>query len=164
MKKRILIILILTATLINPVIWLDKTAADSDGYFILCHPESFLNARFSPSKRGSLIGSLYCGDYVETDRQKKGGYVHCTNLTFETNEGWIYTGYLVETEPVVEEYKATVIANGRVACRNRIGGKRVRWVKPGAEVTVFAHTDEWCVTNKGYIQAKYLRASTETTE
>lgn len=164
MKKRILIILILTATLINPVIWLDKAVADSDGYFILCHPESFLNARFSPSKRGSLIGSLYCGDYVETDGQEKGGYIHCTNLTFETDEGWIYAGYLVDTQPEIREFTARIIASGRVACRNKVGGKRIRWAKPGLEVTVFAQTDEWSVTSKGYIQTKYLQASTTTTE
>ena len=162
--KAFAIILLIAITLINAVIWLDKAVADADGYFILCHPESFVNARLSPNKHGSLIGYLMCCDYVAVDGQKKGDFIHCTGLTFETSEGWICKGYLVTTEPVVETYKATVAADGRVACRNRIGGKRIRWVKPGSEVTVFAHTEEWCVTNKGYIQTKFLKANTTITE
>lgn len=162
--KKLLVLLLIATTLINPVIWRDKAIADSDGYFILCHPESFVNARFSPSKHGSLIGTLNCGDYVETDGLKKRGYIHCVNMTFESDDGWVSEGYLVKVEPVIKETTATVVSDGRVACREKIGGKRIRWVKPGSEVTIYAKTEEWCVTSKGYIQAKYLKASTETTE
>lgn len=162
--KKFFAALAIMVTLVNGLYWGSKAGASTNGYFILCHPESFLNARFSPSKRGSLIGSLYCGDYVETDGQEKGGYIHCTNLTFETDEGWIYAGYLVDTEPEIREFTATIIASGRVACRNKVGGKRIRWAKPGLEVTVFAQTDEWSVTSKGYIQTRYLQANTTTTE
>ena len=160
--RRLAIVLALFVITLNSLICPVQAADDSDGYFILCHPESFLNARFSPSKHGSMIGQLYCGDYVETDGKKKNGFAHCINLSFETPDGWISTGYMVETEPVIEQFTATVEANGRVACREKIGGKVVRWVKPGSEVTVFAYTDEWSVTNKGYIRTEYLQASTTT--
>jgi len=160
--KKAVAIAVLMAALVNGFILGSQTFAKADGYFILCNPGSYLNARIKPNKHGSLIGYLYCGDYVETDGQEKGGFAHCVNLTYETDEGWVHTGYFVEDEPKIETFKATVVASGRVSCRNRIGGERIRWAKPGAEVTVFAYTDEWCVTNKGYIQTKYLQTNTKT--
>lgn len=162
--KKAVAIAVLIATLANGFILASQTFAKADGYFILCNPGSYLNARSKPNKHSSLIGYLYCGDYVETDGQEKGEYIHCTNLTFETDEGWIYAGYLVDEEPEIREFTATVVASGRVACRNNVGGKRIRWLKPGTVVTVYAYSEEWCVTNRGYIRTEYLEINTTTND
>lgn len=164
MKKRTLILLILAVALINPVIWLDKAVADTERYFILCNPQTVLNARLSPSKHGSLVGYFMCGDSVTIDERQKNGFQHCLELSFEVDEGWIAKGHLVEDEPVIEETLATVVASGRVACRNKVGGRRIRWLKPGAVVTVYAYSEEWCVTNRGYIRTEYLEINTTTND
>ena len=162
--KLMLIVTVVCSTTINPVIWLDKAVADTERYFILCNPKTVLNARLSPSKHGSLVGYFMCGDSVTIDGRQKNGFLHCPELFFEANEGWIAKGYLVEDEPVIEQTLATVVASGRVACRNKVGGRRIRWLKPGTMVTVYAYSEEWCVTNRGYIRTEYLEINTTTND
>lgn len=162
--KLMLIVAVACSTTINPVISRSKAVADTERYFILCNPQTVLNARLSPSKHGSLIGYFMCGDSVTIDGRQKNGFLHCPELSFEVDEGWIAKGHLVKDEPLIEETQATVVASGRVACRNKVGGKRIRWLKPGAVVTVYAYSEEWCVTNRGYIRTEYLEINTTTSE
>ena len=75
----------------------------------------------------------------------------------ETGEGWICSGYVVEDEPQkTERTRAVVAATGRVMSYRRIGGARNGWLNIGDELTVYALSEEWAVTNKGYIRTKYL--------
>lgn len=150
MKKAIVIFLLLTAI---------YTCAVADGYFILCRPGSEVNARISPGKRAEVIGWLMCGDYIETDGVEKNGFVHAINCPFEINEAWVSKQYLVPDEPTVYEIESQVIGSGRVAVRNMVNGKRTKWIKPGKEVTVLAWSDEWAVTDLGYIRTGFLEIS-----
>ena len=162
--KLMLIVAVMCSIAINPVISRSKAVEETEKYFILCNPKTVLNARSRPNKRGSVIGYFMCGDSVTVDEHEKNGYCHCPELLFEASEGWVAKGYLVEDEPIVEEVNATVVASGRVACRNKVGGKRIRWLKPGTVVTVYAYSKEWCVTNRGYIRTEYLEISTTTND
>ena len=147
MKKVIALLLVFAAI---------YTGAIADGYFVLCTPGTEVNARISPGKRAEVIGRLVCGEYVETDGIEKNGFVHVVNCSFEMSEAWVSKGYLVPDEPTTYEMDSQIIGSGRVAARNMVNGKRTRWVKPGKGVTVFAWSDEWAVTDQGYIRTKFL--------
>ena len=168
MKKVLSKIMLFTAafciTSLNPLILRFNAAAELQRYFVLCNPGTVLNARLSPNKHASLIGYFMCSDPVTIDERERNGFLHCPELSFEVDEGWIAKGYIVKDEPVVKETSATVVASGRVACRNKVGGKRIRWLKPGTVVTVYAYSEEWCVTNRGYIRTEYLEINTTTND
>ena len=74
----------------------------------------------------------------------------------ETGEGWIHGGYVVWQEPRTVNAEMIVTGGRRVACRNSIGGKLVRWAQRGATVTVYLTDGEWAVTDKGYVMLEYL--------
>lgn len=130
--------------------------ASADGYFILCKPKSSVNARISARKRAETVGWYDCGDYVETDGKTRNGFAHIVNCSLEVNEAWISMRYLVKDKPVICEIKTVIIGSGRVAARGWVNGRRIAWLKPGQEVTVFAITEEWCVTDRGYIRTEFL--------
>lgn len=130
--------------------------AESDGYFVLCKPGSIVNARFSPNTRADVVGRYECGDYVRTDGEEKNGFVHIVDCSLECSDAWISKRYLVESEPRACNLRVIVIASGRVAARAWVDGKRNGWLKPGQEVTIYAQSDEWCVTNRGYVRTEFL--------
>jgi hypothetical protein len=148
MKKAIAIFAVLL--LILPVF------AYGDGYFIICDPESHVNAHLGAKKASSVVGQFYCGDELDTDGVIKNGFLHLLSSPFENGECWVYAGYVCEYDPVVMKIQTEVIGSGKVQARRYVNGKRLRWLKPGAKVTVYARADDWCVTNKGYIKTEYL--------
>lgn len=125
--------------------------------WILCQPDSWVNARINPSKKSDTLGRLECGDRVFTDGKKKNGFIHVTGLRFEMGEGWVKTGYIVYDEPYKPEFYETEIkSNGRVQARKTVNGKRRCWLKNGQKIKVYMMTDEWAVTNKGYVKSKFI--------
>lgn len=153
-KSLILILMVLVACLLIIVSLMDS--ARSDEKYILCKPKTEINVRFSPKWDGEIIGHLYFGDSVETDGTVRNGFAHVIDLSFESMDGWIYTGLLVDTPPVVFECKDQIISDGRVAARQYIGGKRNKWLRSGREVIVYAISQDWSITDQGYVQTKYL--------
>ena len=143
-------------TVLCVIFALFSAVANADGYFILCKPKSTVNARYSPSTRSEVVGWFDCGDYVETDGITKNGFVHIVDCSLEVSEAWISARYLVEDQPTIFEIRVIVIGGGRVAARRWVNGQRARWVKPGQEVTVYAWSDEWAITNRGYIKTEFL--------
>lgn len=125
--------------------------------FILCDPKptNHVAVRRSPRKGAEETGRLFCGDEILTDGKTKNGYLHILGMT-EYGEGWVHTGYVVDDQPVIEICNATVAANGRVMSWRYIGNKKNGWLDVCTEVKVFARSDEWAVTSKGYIRMKYL--------
>ena len=129
---------------------------DADGYFILCKPGSIVNAHYSAKKRSEVVGRYECGDYVRTDGIEKNGFVHIVDCSLECSEAWISKRYLVESEPRICYLRVIVVASGRVAARAWIDGRRNGWLKPGQEVTIYAQSETWCVTNRGYVRTEFL--------
>ena len=125
--------------------------------YILCNPrtDNHVAIRRSPRKGAEETGRLDCGDYIITDGKTKNGYLHIIGMT-EYGEGWVHQGYVVDDQPVIERCMATIAAKGRVNARRYIGGKRNCWLDVGEDVRVFARSEEWAVTSKGYVQTKYL--------
>ena len=129
--------------------------AEDRQIFILCNPKTPVIVRRSPKKASDETGRLDCGDTVMTDGKTRNGYLHVYGVT-ESGEGWIVTGHDVWEKPEILGCKAEVSAPGRVRARNKIGGKKVGWLQVGDEVTVYAMSEEWAVTNRGYVMNKYL--------
>ena len=133
-----------------------QTLAEEDGYFILCRPGSVVNVRNSPDMNASVAGWVEFGTFVHTDGQEINGFVHVVDLAAETTEGWIFSGYLVYDRPREERYTAEVWG-GNVIARKSIGGKRIRTLREGQRVTVYARSNAWAYTNKGYVMCDWLR-------
>ena len=145
-----------TCVLLFGVLTAISAVAGERWVFILCQPDSWVNAREKPQKSGDSIGRLECGQKILTDGRERNGYLHCIRLSFEISEGWVSKGYIVSDEPQARNQLATVRAGGRVACRRGVNGSRKGWVRPGAVVKITASSSEWAVTNKGFIRREYL--------
>ena len=57
--------------------------------------------------------------------------------------------------------KSPVIGSYECGETLHLDGKRTRWLKPQASLKVYWWSDEWCVTNCGYVQTKYLELEGE---
>lgn len=133
--------------------------AETTEAYVLC--DSYVNIRKSPSRQSDVIGRFECGEQLTLDGKSKNGFLHCVDLGLEEDEGWIHSGYVVYDKPIVTNESATIVSKGRLAARNRVNGDRLRWLKPLASVRVYYWSDEWCVTNCGYVQSKYLEPEGE---
>ena len=130
--------------------------ADEYRVFILCNPKTPVIVRETPKKGSAETGRLDFGDSVMTDGKKKNGYLHVIGIT-EASNGWIFAGNTIQDQPEkVDGARANVAATGRVMTYRWVNGKRNRWIEVGTQVTVYAVSDEWAVTSKGYIRIKYL--------
>ena len=153
MRKRVTAFLI--ALMMLPAI---AMADEPETYqvWILCQPDSYVMIRSSPRKKNNVEAWAYAGDSLWTDGKERSGFLHVYG-NFEAGEGWVKSCYVTEYEPEIYETGKTYRVNVKqVNCRKTIGGKRRGWLKRGAEVRVWLWSDEWCVTNYGYIQTQYL--------
>ena len=144
------------------VLYGSALAEEREGW-ILCQPDSYVNARWAASSRSDKLGRLELGDRIRSDGVTKNGFVHCIGLTFESTEGWVHAGYIVWDEPSMETETWVVNAGGRTACRKYVDGPRRCWAKNHSQVTVFAVSSEWAVTNRGFIRTKYIEPMEEET-
>ena len=154
--KRIITIL----ALISVLTLIIAGSVAEDEYFIICNPKSYVNVRRSPKKGAEEIGRLDCGDSFLSDGKKKNGYIHVVGMT-EYGEGWIHKGYVVEDQPIIESLRGTIAATGRVKTRRYIGGKKLEWLEVCTDVWIYVMSDEWAVTNRGFIRTKYLEVWNE---
>ena len=138
------------------------SSAFAEDIWILCQPDSYVNIRPFASKKQEPCGIMECGWDAITDGTSKNGYLLVYTTSTEAGSGWIKKGYIVYSKPVVHTYKTNIYSKGRVACWRAIGGNRRCWVKNGDCVTVYATSEEWAVTNKGFIKTKYLGIVYET--
>lgn len=156
-------ILAIAAAIYGAVLLLNSfgIAEEYEEAWVLCQPGDYINIRPNPNKKGSEIGWAECGYRICLDGKKKNGFLHCVDLSLETTEGWIFEGYVVYDEPELLDQNATVVSKGRLAVRKYVGGKRTRWLQPMSTVRIYYRTDEWCVTNYGFIQTDYLEMDGE---
>ena len=129
------------------------SGAAAEPIYILCQPDSFVNVRQFPKKGSEVVGRVELGWELESDGQKKNGFVHVEG--FEGG-GWINAGF-VTSEPVqVQTIETEIVSNGRVACRRSIKGTRREWLINGQKTVIFAVAGDWSITNKGFIQTRFL--------
>ena len=130
--------------------------------WVICQPGDYVNLRSKASRSSMQVGRLDCGDEIELDGETRNGFARVVNLTIDTPaEVWIHTGYLVFDKPEWYGDSMAVVGNARVAARKCCDGEVRRWMKPGTEVYTYYRSDEWCVTNRGFIKSEYLEVGSE---
>ena len=133
-------------------------AARADGIqeevWVLCEPNGVVNLRTKP--KGQIFGGVQCGDSMWTDGKQERGFLHVLELHAEVDTGWISSRYIVYDRPRTVMCGLTIHADGRVACRQWIGGKIVRWVHEGDVIMVYYMSDEWACTEYGYIHSEFF--------
>jgi len=161
MFKKILITA-LEIALIALVIWAVITITNSVSFseelyeaWVICQPGDYVNVRMNPSKRSQVVGFVDGGDRIMLDGTSRNGFLRCYGIG-ELGVGWIHKGFVVYDEPVRTQSVAYSVSKARVACRRWVNGKIRKWLKNLDEVTVYWISDEWCVTNKGFVKTEYL--------
>ena len=154
MERKIFTI-ILAVFLVAICILLGTMVGKAEECYILCRPGTVVNVHSKPNKGSPVTAWVECGQIINIDREKN-GYAFVTGLASEIPDGWVYTGYIVDEQPVIEEYKAE-IWEGPVIARRCVNGKRICTMRDGKTVTVYAKTHTWAVTNRGFIMCDWLR-------
>lgn len=144
MKKALLFIILLALTV---------GSAAADSVYVLCQPKSFVNVRMFPKKGADIAGRVELGDVLETDGETRNGFIHVCG--FEGG-AWINKGFVTTSPVKVLKVKTQISSKGRVACRRSINGTRRTWLSDGTEVTVYAFSDDWSITDYGFIKTAYL--------
>lgn len=129
---------------------------DGEEVWVLCQPDSYVTLRAGPSKNSRDFGGAQCGSRMLTNGKMSGSFLKVFDLSAEETSGWISTRYIVYDEPEEVNMEMEVDSDGRVACRKNINGKIIGWVNDGDIVFAYWSADEWTVTNKGYIQSRFL--------
>ena len=130
-------------------------------YYVVCSANDCVNVRPYPHTRQEPVAMLEPGTMVKSDGRRENGYLHVYGLSSEDGEGWIYEGYLVDDKPVFVNTTAKVTGPGRLAARKCVDGKLVRWLSPGTVLKVWFMSNEWSVTNRGYVRTEFLRLEDE---
>lgn len=153
----------LTIILLLAALWIEYAkAGEANGQaWVICDPESYVNIRIGPGKKRAEVECAFCGDHLFTDSVEKNGYLHVVDMNAEDQEGWINLRYVVFDEPREVMTRLRIVSNARVACRKGVDGKIVRWVKNGDSVYVYWMSDTWAVTNRGYIQSRFIETASE---
>ena len=124
--------------------------------WIICKPDSYVKVRRSPSRKAMELGRMELGDEVTLTGRVKNGYAECTGLAFEEDTGWIHAGYIVEDEPEIIGEIYRHCGNGRTALRKWVNGPRRAWATAETTFKVYAMTDEWALTSRGFIRTQYI--------
>ena len=159
-ERRVLIIMIIIYAAAIAIILANIANANAEEAYILCKPGSCVNVHSRPKKSSPVTAWVECGQVLELDGEEKNGYVHVTGLASEIPDGWVYSGYIVNEQPVIETYTAE-IWEGPVLARRCVNGKRKCIMRDGKAVTVYARTHTWAVTDKGFIMCDWLRRNTD---
>lgn len=158
-RKVLIVFAVIVAVMIIAIlgdICLNNGLAEEGVYFILCRPGSVVNVRNRPDKAASVTAWVECGQQIKTDGKERNGYVHFVGLASEEPDGWICEGYIVDEQPRIETYRAEVY-DGNVIARKWVAGKRLRVLREGQIVTVYAQTHMWAVTSKGFVMCDWLK-------
>jgi len=156
-KRKIIIAIIIIITLAVDIYCLTSKAEEYVDAWILCHVNSCVLVREQPHKNGYEFGELECCDHIYTDGVVKNGYLHCVDMATESGDGWISNAYVVYDEPYKPKYnERQIITTTRVAARQRMNGKIKKWLYNGDNINVYAISNNWCVTNVGYVKTEFI--------
>ena len=138
-------------------------SAAAETRWIICKPGAQVMIRTNPDKGATECGFLEAGDSFETDGKIRNGFIDAYGVG--DGGGWIYAGYVVDEEPEQVNQRYICAAVIQVACRRWVDGPTIKgrkgWLKSGGTVRVYYRTEEWSVTNRGYIRSEWLEADPE---
>jgi len=124
--------------------------------WVICQPDSFVYIRSSPRFRSQEVAYLSVGDALETDGKTNGPWIHVYYFC-EAGEGWIYKGYVTNSKPEIYEKGLRAVTGFRnVRARRNVNGKLRRTLKKGTDLLAYVVSDEWTITNAGFIRTRYL--------
>ena len=152
---RAIVLLVLTVIALICILSVYDNAF-GDTFYVLCKPDGEVNVRERAKLKSPIVGCVFFADRIETDGKEENGFVHVVNLHAETDSGWIYKGLLSEYQPIKATGKAQVFGAERVAARKYAGGKLKKWLYEGQNVELYAISEDWCVTEYGYVMTKFL--------
>ena len=130
--------------------------AFGETFYVLCKPDGEVNVRERAKLKSPIVGCVFFADRIETDGKEENGFVHVVNLNAESDSGWIYKGLLSEDKPVKTTGQAQVFGSEKVAARKYAGGKVKKWLHEGQNVELYAISEDWCVTEYGYVMTQFL--------
>ena len=158
MIKLIILVILFSIIAISVVSTASFAFADEDEYYIICKPSGEVNVREMPKRRSRIIACVFFGQKMKSDGKEENGFIHVIDLNAEVNEGWIYKGLLIKDQPIVDEGKAQIFKAKRVACRKYADcdSEVKKWLFAGENVKILAISEEWCVTENGYIKTEFL--------
>ena len=157
MKKFVPILLVL-------LILLGTANADGIRMYVLCKPGDYVNVRENPSTKSAVAGYLECGYEVETDGKTKKDnqgreWTHLTEPMLECSDVWVCSMYLQDTKVTIQELTGKIHSKGRTAVRRSPGGKIIKWLRNGDDVSILAMSGEWALTTRGYVRSEYIEVS-----
>lgn len=155
------VILIILGIIAASILFHEAAQAETVECWVLCQPDSHVCVREKPSRSSEAFGWTPCGTRLETDGKQRNGFMHVYNVPAEETTGWISAKYVVYNEPKICNRTATVVSEGRLAVRKCADGKVVKWLQPGQQITIICYSNEWCLTEKGYVRTEYLRLDGE---
>lgn len=159
MKQTVIRLIITLVFLVIAIVILTSMYeyAKADEYYVLCRPSGEVNIRAKPKLKSEIVATVFFGDRLTADGEQN-GFVHVTGLAAETDSGWIYKGLLINDRPIASEGHAQVFKAEKVVCRKYASrdSKAVKRLEEGTNVKVYAISDEWCVTEFGYIMTEFL--------
>ena len=131
--------------------------ADSNAKaYILCKPADYVYARAKPDRNSDATGRFDPCDEIYLDGKTKNGFAHIAYPSLD-GDGWIYTGYIVFDEPkALHGQEAIVNSNAPLLVRKNIVGETVKRLTNGHELQVFYWSDEWAVTNYGFVSTEWI--------
>ena len=121
-----------------------------------CQPDSEVLIREKPGKHAEIVGAAGSGTHLWTDWEERDGWIHLVDVNNETGEGWISEKYVVFDIPYHIDMEGVIKGKGRVACRDAVDGKLTGWASPGDMLAVYWVSNEWAVTDRGYISMDYV--------
>lgn len=160
MTKTERIIAIFLAILISAAILIvcnaDAEKIEIETGWIICETTTRVNIRSHPSNHSQIYGFIECGEEIHLDGIRDGHWVHIIDAGTESDEGWVYDGYITDSPVTIETHDCeTTVAKLRV--RKCIDGKITKTLRKGTSVTVYAMSADWAITNKGYIKTEFLQ-------
>ena len=161
MRTRKLLFVLLCGIIVAGIAMMIISPADAETRWAMC--KSYLNVRTGPSKNSPEIGRLDAGDEFETDGTVRDGFIRVCGVG--EGEGWVFSGYTVDEQPIRTDERYVCVANSRAACRRWAGGPRIKgkagWLYNGTDVKVYYRTEKWALTSRGYIASEWLERDPE---
>ena len=158
-RAREILTILLAAVVVAGILWVitGEGRADTATAWVICQPGDYINVRERASTKSGAIGRLDPGDEIHITGNTGNGFAEIADMPLETGSGaWVYAGYIVLDEPELYMDEMEVIGTARVAARRNCCGDIRCWLEPGTVVQVFWKSEEWCVTNRGFIRTEYL--------